>query len=175
MLKFYQIENFFLNGWKLMKFFFKVICLIMTALIFACTNDIEETNGNPSTINGLIDFEEVEYFTEVIGQTVLFDIDNADLNDSARYILVSQAVWLNENNEYTITVTGYADEQGTRGYNLALGAKRSAAVRDFLILNGVKEDRLKTSTFGKEKPLKICSSEKCYSANRRAVTAIRRD
>lgn len=69
MLKFYQIENFFLNGWKLMKFFFKVICLIMTALIFACTNDIEETNGNPSTINGLIDFEEVEYFTEVIGQT----------------------------------------------------------------------------------------------------------
>ena len=175
MLKFYQIENFFLNGWKLMKFFFKVICLIMPALIFACTNDIEETNGNHSTINGLIDFEEVEYFTEVIGQTVLFDIDNADLNDSARYILVSQAVWLNENNEYTITVTGYADEQGTRGYNLALGAKRSAAVRDFLILNGVKEDRLKTSTFGKERPLKICSSEKCYSANRRAVTTIRRN
>jgi len=147
----------------------------MTALIFACTNDMEETNGNPSTINGLIDFEEVEYFTEVIGQTVLFDIDKADLNDSARYILVSQAVWLNENNEYTITVTGYADEQGTRGYNLALGAKRSAAVRDFLILNGVKEDRLKTSTFGKERPLKICSSEKCYSANRRAVTTIRRN
>jgi len=144
-------------------------------LTFACTNDIKETNGKPLMINSLIDFGEAEFFTGVIGQTILFDIDNTDLNESARYILTSQAVWLIENNKYKIIINGYTDELGTRGYNLALGAKRSAAVRDFLVLNGVDEVRIKTSTFGKERPLKICSSEKCYSANRRTVTTIHRN
>jgi len=147
----------------------------MSVLTFACTNDIQETNGKPLTTNSPIDFGEVEYFTKVIGQTILFDIDNTDLNESARYILTSQAVWLIENNKYKIIINGYTDELGTRGYNLALGAKRSAAVRDFLVLNGVDEVRIKTSTFGKERPLKICSSEKCYSANRRTVTTIHRN
>tara|TARA_B110000211_G_scaffold225525_1_gene277875 strand:- start:443 stop:886 length:444 start_codon:yes stop_codon:yes gene_type:complete len=147
----------------------------MSVLTFACTNDIQETNGKPLTTNSPIDFGEVEYFTKVIGQTILFDIDNTGLNENARYILTSQAAWLVENNKYKIIINGYADEQGTRGYNLALGAKRSAVVRDFLVLNGVDEVRLKTSTFGKERPLKICSFEKCYSANRRTVTTIHRN
>ena len=90
-----------------MKFFFKVICIIMSVLTFACTNDIKETNGKPSMINSLIDFGEAEYFTGVIGQTILFDVDNTDLNESARYILTSQAVWLIENNKYTIIINGY--------------------------------------------------------------------
>jgi peptidoglycan-associated lipoprotein len=158
-----------------MKFSFKIICIIMSVLTFACTNDIQETNRKPLTTNSPIDFGEVEYFTKVIGQTILFDIDNTGLNENARYILTSQAAWLVENNKYKIIINGYADEQGTRGYNLALGAKRSAVVRDFLVLNGVDEVRLKTSTFGKERPLKICSSEKCYSANRRTVTTIHRN
>ena len=104
-------------------------------LTFACTNDIKETNGKPSMINSLIDFGEAEYFTGVIGQTILFDIDNTDLNESARYILTSQAVWLIENNKYTIIINGYTDELGTRKYNFAPPHTHIGA-SDFLVLNG---------------------------------------
>jgi len=65
-----------------------------------------------------------------------------------------------------------APAPGTREYNLALGARRAAAARDFLVANGVADNRLRTVTFGKERPLEVCSTEACYAKNRRAVTVI---
>jgi peptidoglycan-associated lipoprotein len=76
------------------------------------------------------------------------------------------------NPEYTALIEGHADEQGTREYNLALGARRASSVRDYLVAAGVPDGRLRTISYGKERPLEICSEESCYMQNRRAVTVI---
>ena len=67
---------------------------------------------------------------------------------------------------------GHADEQGTREYNLALGARRANAAVEYLISQGVAAGRMRTVSYGKERPVEICSDEACYSRNRRAVTVI---
>lgn len=114
----------------------------------------------------------VEYFNQTIGDRVLFAVDTSTLTDAGRATLTQQAGWLNANTSYTAIIEGHADEQGTREYNLALGARRAAAVRDYLVSQGVADGRLRTVTFGKERPLQVCSTEVCYSQNRRAVTVI---
>jgi peptidoglycan-associated lipoprotein len=86
--------------------------------------------------------------------------------------LVGQARWLTSNPDYIVTIEGHADEQGTREYNLALGARRANAAREFLISQGVAGSRLQVVSYGKERPLEICSNEACYAKNRRAVTVL---
>jgi peptidoglycan-associated lipoprotein len=112
------------------------------------------------------------YFNEVIGDRVLFEVDQSTLTDGGRVILQSQARWLLVNADYAAVIEGHADEQGTREYNLALGARRSNAVREYLITQGVPGARLRTLSYGKERPIEICSEEACYSKNRRSVTII---
>ncbi len=112
------------------------------------------------------------YFNEAIGDRVLFQVDQSTLTDEARETLRQQAVWLMNNGDYTAIVEGHADEQGTREYNLALGARRASAVQDFLVTQGVAPNRLRTVSYGKERPLAVCSDESCYQQNRRAVTVI---
>lgn len=125
--------------------------------------DIATTNFPPNS---------VEYFKQTIGDRVLFAVDTSTLTDTGRLTLDQQAGWLVNNPSYTGIIEGHADEQGTREYNLALGARRAAAVRDYLVSRGVADARLRTVTFGKERPLEICSEEACYAKNRRAVTVI---
>ena len=67
---------------------------------------------------------------------------------------------------------GHADEQGTREYNLALGARRANAAKEYLISRGVAASRLRVISYGKERPIEICSNEACYAKNRRAVTVL---
>ena len=86
--------------------------------------------------------------------------------------LDGQAQWLLANASYLAVIEGHADEQGTREYNVALGARRANAVREYLILRGVPESRLRTISYGKERPIAVCSEESCYGQNRRAVTVI---
>ncbi|GGE33986.1 peptidoglycan-associated lipoprotein [Primorskyibacter flagellatus] len=112
------------------------------------------------------------YFQQSVGDRVLFAVDQSTLSDEARVVLAGQAQWLNTNADYTAVIEGHADEQGTREYNLALGARRANAVREFLITQGVSGARLKTVTYGKERPIEICSVESCYAKNRRAVTVL---
>ncbi|MGV6812099.1 MAG: peptidoglycan-associated lipoprotein Pal [Brevirhabdus sp.] len=114
----------------------------------------------------------VAFFQQNVGDRVLFAVDESTLNIEARSILSAQAQFLMGNPEYSAIVEGHADEQGTREYNLALGARRAAAVRDFLVAQGVADARLRTVTYGKERPLEICSEEACYAKNRRAVTVL---
>ncbi|MGB0798696.1 MAG: OmpA family protein, partial [Planktomarina sp.] len=87
-------------------------------------------------------------------------------------ILDAQASWLNSNPSYQIIIEGHADEQGTREYNLALGFRRARSVQEYLVARGVSHLRLRTRSFGKERPVEICSVEECYSKNRRAVTVL---
>lgn len=112
------------------------------------------------------------YFSQTIGDRVLFVVDQSTLTAEAQGTLREQAVWLMNNGDFTAIIEGHADERGTREYNLALGARRASAVQDFLVTQGVSPGRLRTVTFGKERPIEICSDEACYSQNRRAVTVL---
>ena len=112
------------------------------------------------------------YFQQTIGDRVLFAVDQSTLNPEAQTVLAGQAQWLNANPGYTALIEGHADEQGTREYNLALGGRRANAARDYLISQGVDASRLRTISYGKERPLQVCSTEACYSQNRRAVTVL---
>ncbi len=113
-----------------------------------------------------------EYFKANVGDTVLFAVDQSTLSPEARGALAGQAGWLNQNRGFSAVIEGHADEQGTREYNLALGARRANSVQEYLISQGVAPGRLRTVSYGKERPLAICSDEACYSKNRRAVTAL---
>ena len=112
------------------------------------------------------------YFQQAVGDRVLFLVDQSSLTATAQETLYKQAQWLLTNGDYKAVIEGHADEQGTREYNIALGARRATAVRDFLISQGVPATRLETVSYGKERPIAVCSSEDCYSQNRRAVTVI---
>jgi peptidoglycan-associated lipoprotein len=114
----------------------------------------------------------IAYFNQTVGDKILFQVDQSTLTPEARTILSGQAQWLNNNPAYAAIVEGHADEQGTREYNLALGARRAAAVQNFLISQGVAANRLRTISYGKERPLEVCSDEGCYAKNRRSVTVL---
>ena len=122
--------------------------------------------------SGLGDPASPAYFQQTVGDRVLFPVDQSTLTEAARTTLMGQAVWLNANADYAVIIEGHADEQGTREYNLALGARRASAVQDFLISQGVGPSRMRTVSYGKERPIEICSDEACYAKNRRAVTVL---
>ena len=115
---------------------------------------------------------DIEYFQNLVGDTVLFTVDQSGLRPDAISVLKAQADWLKEKKFLPITIEGHADEQGTREYNLALGARRATAVREFLITKGIEQDRISIVTYGKERPLRVCSKEDCWSKNRRAITVV---
>ncbi len=112
------------------------------------------------------------YFNQVVGDRVLFEVDQSVLTPAAQGVIAQQAQWLMDNSEFTAVIEGHADEQGTREYNLALGARRASVVQTYLFEQGATPARLKTISYGKERPLEICSDEACYSQNRRAVTVL---
>jgi peptidoglycan-associated lipoprotein len=87
-------------------------------------------------------------------------------------VVLAQANWLMQNTDYVAVIEGHADEQGTREYNLALGARRASAVQELLVSQGVASNRIRTLSYGKERPIEICSEESCYAQNRRAVTVL---
>jgi peptidoglycan-associated lipoprotein len=111
-------------------------------------------------------------FTVNVGDRIFFDTDSSVIRADAQQTLAKQARWLNQYRTYGILIEGHADERGTREYNLALGARRAAATRDFLIAQGVTANRLRTISYGKERPVAVCDDISCWSQNRRAVTVL---
>ncbi|MCK0095325.1 peptidoglycan-associated lipoprotein Pal [Yoonia sp. F2084L] len=112
------------------------------------------------------------FFNQTIGDRVLFAVDTSTITPEGQTILDAQAQWLLTNADYRAVIEGHADEQGTREYNLALGQRRANAVREYLVSRGVPVGRLQVTSFGKERPIAICSEESCYAQNRRAVTVL---
>ena len=163
-----------------MKQIFRAFFFGMLFTTISCTNTENGFfgNGNGSgSLSGLsgggsADERLVAKFQSEIGDRVFFDVDQSTLNSDGMTVLDSQAEWLISNRDYKLVVEGHADERGTREYNLALGARRANSVKEYLISLGVSGDRLQTVTYGKERPIKICSSERCYSENRRAVSVL---
>ncbi len=98
---------------------------------------------------------------------VHFAYDSYELDGSARDVLAANAEWLKENRRARTEIEGHCDERGTVEYNLALGAKRAKAVKDYLVSLGVASERLTTISYGEELPLCRDVGEQCYARNRR--------
>ncbi|QCI79807.1 peptidoglycan-associated lipoprotein Pal [Hankyongella ginsenosidimutans] len=112
-------------------------------------------------------------FIETAGaDRVFFEYDSYALGDTARATLAKQAEWLKKYGSITVTIEGHCDERGTREYNLALGERRATAVKSFLVSAGVPADRLKTISYGKERPEVAESNEEAWSQNRRGVAVL---
>jgi len=174
-----------------MTHFTKAALLVGVLTLSACTNadrfdSSDSANaGNLSdpSLNGPVGIDQTsldpaanptspQYFSQTIGDRVLFEVDTSTLTSAGQATLRGQAGWLQTNSDYLAVIEGHADEQGTREYNLALGARRANAVREFLISQGVSSNRVRTVSYGKERPIAVCSAESCYAQNRRAVTII---
>ncbi len=112
-------------------------------------------------------------FATNVGDRVWFEVDSAVLSAQARVTLDNQAAWLTRYPHHRVTIEGHADERGTREYNIALGARRAMATRNYLAAQGVRSDRLRTLSYGKERPVALCNDISCWSKNRRAVTVLR--
>ncbi|WP_209505526.1 MULTISPECIES: peptidoglycan-associated lipoprotein Pal [unclassified Ruegeria] len=158
----------------------KVLALGALSVIAACTNNDPSALGGGGGNGGIgsivpgspSDPRSPAYFQQTVGDRVLFAVDQSTLSPEAQTVLQGQADWLLANPDFVATIEGHADEQGTREYNLALGARRANAAREYLISRGVAGSRLNTVSYGKERPIEICSTEECYSKNRRAVTVL---
>jgi peptidoglycan-associated lipoprotein len=111
-------------------------------------------------------------FVVNVGDRVFFDSDSTELTSQSRATLDKQAQWLNQYNRYSFTIEGHADERGTREYNLALGARRANVTRDYLVSRGISPQRMRTISYGKERPVAVCNDISCWSQNRRAVTVL---
>ena len=98
---------------------------------------------------------------------VHFAFDRYDLDATARDVLAANAEWLKDNPRARTEIEGHCDERGTVEYNLALGARRAKAVKDYLVTLGTSADRLSTISYGEELPLCRDQSESCYARNRR--------
>jgi peptidoglycan-associated lipoprotein len=111
-------------------------------------------------------------FVVNVGDRVFFVSDSTELTGTSRSTLDKQAQWLQQYGNYTFTIEGHADERGTREYNIALGARRAQAVRDYLASRGIQPGRMRTVSYGKERPVAVCNDISCWSQNRRAVTVL---
>ena len=113
--------------------------------------------------------ENINYDTMAVfaNATVYFEFDKSSLTSKSIQTLKSAVNALNENSSINITLSGHADERGTREYNLALGQRRAEAVSDYFVLNGISKNRITVKSFGEEKPVAFGQDETSYSKNRR--------
>ena len=111
-------------------------------------------------------------FVVNVGDRVFFESDQTDLTPQAIATLEKQVQWLQTYNRYTFTIEGHADERGTREYNIALGARRATNVKNYLVSRGIAPNRMRTISYGKERPVAVCNDISCWSQNRRAVTVL---
>lgn len=149
------------------------VALVAMLAVAGCAS--KQTPNNPADLGlgaGAATPGSSQDFTVNVGDRIFFDTDSSVIRTDAQTTLARQAQWLAQYPSYAITVEGHADERGTREYNLALGARRAAAARDFLVARGVQGNRIRTISYGKERPVAVCDNISCWSQNRRAVTVL---
>ena len=103
-----------------------------------------------------------------VHENIHFAFDRALLSDQAQQILHSQADYLRNNSSVKVTVEGHCDDRGTDAYNIALGEKRAESVKNFLVDLGISANRLKTVSYGEERPIAMGQDEVSWAKNRRA-------
>jgi peptidoglycan-associated lipoprotein len=146
-----------------------IATLIAALAVSACAN---KPGDNSLASAGAATPGSEQDFVVNVGDRVFFESDSSELTQQARATLEKQAQWLRQYGNYAFTIEGHADERGTREYNIALGARRAQAVRDYLAARGIQPSRMRTVSYGKERPVAVCNDISCWSQNRRAVTVL---
>jgi peptidoglycan-associated lipoprotein len=111
-------------------------------------------------------------FVVNVGDRIFFTTDQTDISAANRATLDKQAQWLQRYPRNNVTIEGHADERGTREYNIALGARRATNTKNYLVSRGIDPNRIRTISYGKERPVAVCNDISCWSQNRRAVTVL---
>ena len=163
----------------------KFACLSAALLLAGCTHKQEAVNTAPppapppapsapapAPVTSSIVPGSAEDLRVNVGDTVHFGYNEYNVEDADKQILSRQAAWLQKYPSVRVTVEGHADERGTREYNLALGARRANAVKEYLVSQGVATARVETVSYGKERPICTDSNEACWAQNRRGVTTV---
>jgi len=149
----------------------RIVAVLAAALaISACAKNAEE--GTQANAAGQATPGSQQDFVVNVGDRVFFETDQTELTPQSRATLDKQAQWLTNYSQYAFTIEGHADERGTREYNIALGARRAQSVRDYLVSRGIQATRMRTISYGKERPVAVCNDISCWSQNRRAVTVL---
>ncbi|GAA0608854.1 peptidoglycan-associated lipoprotein Pal [Paenochrobactrum glaciei] len=150
-----------------------IMALFMTLAVAGCASKKNlPNNAGDLGLGGSATPGSQQDFTVNVGDRIFYDLDSSVIRADAQQTLTKQAQWLARYPQYSITVEGHSDERGTREYNLALGQRRAAAARDFLASRGVPTNRMRTISYGKERPVAACDDISCWSQNRRAVTVL---
>ena len=147
------------------------LALLAALTAAACASKVNELGAAGAGGGAAVPGSQQDFVVNV-GDRVFFDSDSTELTMQSRATLDKQAQWLTTYNRYAFTIEGHADERGTREYNIALGARRAQAVRDYLASHGIEPSRMRTISYGKDRPVAVCDDISCWSQNRRAVTVI---
>jgi peptidoglycan-associated lipoprotein len=161
----------------------KLACLSAVLVLGACTHTQEAVTTAPppaaaapapapAPVTSSIIPGSAEDLRVNVGDTVHFALDQYNVEETDKALLGRQAAWLQRYPAVRVTIEGHADERGTREYNLALGARRANAVKEYLVSQGVSTGRVETVSYGKERPICTSSDEGCWSQNRRGVTIV---
>ena len=151
-----------------MRIFKALTAIAAMFVIAACSNDQQAAAPATTTVTP----GSVADFRQNVGDRVFFDTDQSTIREDGRQTLNRQAEWLKKYGNYQVTVEGHCDERGTREYNLALGERRANAARQYLVAQGIPASRIKTISYGKERPDLVGSDEAAWARNRRAVTEL---
>lgn len=153
---------------------FKVAAVLAGALaISACAKSPADDPASLAAVNGgRASPGSPQDFASNVGDRVFFDTDSSELTSTAQTTLAKQAGWLQQYARYNVTIEGHADERGTREYNFALGARRAETTKEYLVARGIPAARIRTISYGKERPVATCNDISCWSQNRRAVTVL---
>ena len=145
-------------------------------LLAACAQTPTDTGNKGSagqgTTAGAPAPGSAQEFQQIVGDRVFFDYDKSVIKPEGRTTLQRQADWLKKYGNFTVTIEGHCDERGTREYNLALGERRATATRNALVALGIPANRIKTISYGKERPAVLGSNEAAWAQNRRGVTVL---
>ena len=161
----------------------KFACLSAVLVLGACTHKQEAVTTAPppaaaapapapAPVTSSIIPGSAEDLRVNVGDTVHFALDQYNVEETDKALLGRQAAWLQRYPAVRVTIEGHADERGTREYNLALGARRANAVKEYLVSQGVSTGRVETVSYGKERPICTTSDESCWAQNRRGVTIV---
>lgn len=149
---------------------FALVALLVT--VAACARSPNDDGTGAGGLGGTATPGSQQEFLVSVGDRVFFETDSSVITADGQATLDKQAAWLGRYSQYRVLIEGHADERGTREYNIALGARRGAAVVNYLVSRGVNQGRISSKSFGKERPVAICNDISCWSQNRRSVTVL---
>lgn len=153
-----------------------VLFMVLGLFVAACSSTGDNSGGAAGSGTGsstAAPGTQAHLEQETSSDRVFFEFDSYTLTAAAQDQVQKWAGWMLANQDVRVLVEGHADERGTRDYNLALGARRSHAVRVALESLGVSGSRIETTTFGKERPAVAGSNEAAWAQNRRAVIVVK--